>query len=296
MKSRDYTPWKLELYYRLRKKFLTNKPFEIGSPKKILLCNQGSLGDVFLTTCLIPPLKTLFAGAQIGMLITKKGAPAVKDCPGVDEIHIFDPWFDHKYSKKEKLVRRMRFEKTQYDYDLAICTSPYYSGIGSTLFSIPNRICFDTIGDKIYFNKILPLENRYIGKQYNRLLDLFGAGALACPWPISSEKKETVIFHMHSSTKEKEHPVEFWKDLAHTYRQKGKKILFTGKGRKDEVASVAKPEENVVDALSFGEFVKIISSADYLLTVDTVALHIAEIVGTPHKAFFQKPSKLWDPR
>lgn len=295
-----FTPWKIELYYRFKGMFFHSKQEAPSVPKKILLCNQGALGDVFLTTCMIPSLKETFQGVLIGVLIEPSSLPAVQVCPGIDIIHEKEAWFYPKDSKWKKLQKALNGESVQYDYDWVICTFPFYRGIGSSLRNIPFRGCFETIGDRIYFNHITPWSSGYIGEQYIRLLKTLGVSnpKLESPWNFPL-KDDHVIFHMGSADATKEFSSKYWEDLAVLYRSEGKKIIFTGSGdrQKKLIDSIAEREENYCNRLSFSEFIKKIAECDHVITVDTVTMHIAAMLKKPYFALFRKPLDfpLWYP-
>lgn len=296
-----FTPWKIELYYRMKGLFCAQKSSKLVTPEKILLCNQGALGDVFLTTCLIPALKEAFPKSFLGTLIAPASCSAVEGCPGVDAIHEEEPWFAPKDGKWEKLHKAVQKQKRSYDYDWVICTFPFYRGVGSSLKNIPIRICFETLGDRIYFNQVVSWESGYIGKQYIRLLQFLGIQDpyLQCPWNLKPSKEEYVVFHIGSADATKEYPLFYWEDLLEIYRKEGRKVFFTGNGPRQMqmIEKIVSTEENLCGKLSFFQFLQKIASADHVVTVDTVTLHIAAMLKTPYFALFRKRAdiSLWYP-
>lgn len=186
----------MELFYRAKGIFKRQRKQELITPKKILLCNHGALGDVFLTTCMIPPLKKAFASCQIGLWISPRSKAAVEGCPNIDFIHESEPWFDPRDSKWEKIKKRRQLICPNYEYDWVICSYPFFRGVGSCVKNIQTRICFDSLGDRTHFTHVIPWESAYIGAQYNRLLEQLGAGPLTCPWKLSCETKDYALFHI----------------------------------------------------------------------------------------------------
>ncbi|MDN3507249.1 MAG: glycosyltransferase family 9 protein [Simkaniaceae bacterium] len=281
-----YSPKKLETYYRLKGYFLKQSPPPNKEPTSILLSNQGSLGDVFLTTCLIPSLKEKYPKAKIGLLIDPAASVAADNCPGVDEIYKCASWFCHLDNKWKKLGKRALFKRPKLDYDWVIQTDPYYRGMGSSLKHIPKRTCFSTTADKIYFNDVIPFTSTYLAQ----LLQLIAP--LKCPWPASTKSQDYVLFHLGPSSPDRELPVAFWQDLYDSYQSQGQKVLFSGSSERErEMIEQIAP----FTPTTFAEFVQKIAGADHIVTVDTVTVHIAHILKKNTYAFFRKPTELWVP-
>ncbi|NGX26949.1 MAG: hypothetical protein K940chlam6_00876 [Chlamydiae bacterium] len=299
--KRLYTPWKIELFYRVKSFLKQKRRCILDPPKKILLCNQGALGDVFLTTCMISPLKKAFSDCHIGMLVAPQSRVAVQGCPGIDTIHELEPWFHLHDSKWTKLRKRLQFRAPEYDYDWVICTFPFYRGVGSSFHNIPNRICFETLGDRIHFNHVIPWEPGYIGEQYERLLKEVGVEnpQLQCPWELSNRAEDYVLFHMGSADAAKEFSLSFWQDLYDVYQAEGRKVFFTGSGERQEklIQKIAPQEYNYCNRLSFPEFLQKVARADHIVSVDTVTVHVAAMLRKRYYALFQKPLDvpLWFP-
>ncbi len=296
-----FTPWKVELFYRIKGIFSRRKTSVLSYPNKILLCNQGALGDVFLTTCMIPSLKKTFPDCHFGILVAPSSLPAVKDCPGIDEIHLLDPWFHPLDSKGKKLHRRMKRKIPVLEYDWVVCTFPFYRGVGSSLRQIPHRICFETLGDRIYFNHVIPWQTGYIAKQYAHLLEELGVEdpKLVCPWELSHETKDYVLFHIGSADATKEFSIPFWQDLYDAYQAEGRTVHFTGSGKRQEelIQQIALPEENFCNRLTFFEFLQKVAMAEHIISVDTVTVHMAAMLKKRYYALFQKELDvpLWFP-
>jgi len=283
----SYSPWKFEALYRLRGLFTKPPPPLNKAPISILLSNQGSLGDVYLTTCLIPALKKKYLKAKIGLLIDPKARLAAQDCPGIDEMHLCSPWFHYLDSPWKKLTKKLRFAPPHLDYEWVIQTDPYFRGMGSALKHIPRRTCFSSISDRIYFNEVLPLDQSYIGRQLEKI-----AGPLQCPWSLSAETKPYALFHLGSSDPGKEVPLAFWSDLYASYKAQGHEVLFTGSGVRDiemiEKIAVHTPT-------TFAELVQRIKEADHIVTVDTVVLHIAISLRKKTYALIRNSLNIWSP-
>ena len=63
-----------------------------GAPRRILLANGAHLGDVLLSTAVLPAIKTAFPDAEIGFLIGSWSREVLADHPLVARLHFVDHW------------------------------------------------------------------------------------------------------------------------------------------------------------------------------------------------------------
>lgn len=285
--------------------------------KKILLANQGSLGDVFLSTHLIPALKASHSGCSISFLVSGKGFFAAKGCPGVDEIHRLDYWLDGGGSSFHKAVRFFQFhlwkkpkllqELTLCEYDCAINLYPFLSDTIPLFLKarIPVRIAFDALGYRQLMTHAIPWEcGHYLTYHYQRLLEESGLcpdrRSFFSPWlarppsPARGPVGDYFLFHMGSSSATKELPPAFWRGLLGAFEEAGHRVYFTGRGKREHQqieAAVSREEQNLCDCLLWDEWIDVIGRAQGVVGVDSAIVHIAAAFSKPFALFYQNQ---WD--
>jgi hypothetical protein len=58
--------------------------------RRILVCNNGHLGDLINATAILAPLRKLFPTAQIGFLTSSCSIQVIKSNPEISYVHTFD--------------------------------------------------------------------------------------------------------------------------------------------------------------------------------------------------------------
>jgi len=282
--------------------------------RRILLSNQGSLGDIFLSTFVIPALKQAHPGCEIGLLASREAAVAAK---GVDKIHYFDHWlepydpFGRRLRKffhfhlvgKRRIARELRAE----GYDCVLHLYPFFADF-LPVYSragIPVRVAFDSGGYRDFATHLIPWQcGHYLIDHYQRLLEAIGVvlkegETLQTPWiSCRGAKQEYVVFHMGSKDPKKELALPLWKTLLEKFQ--GELVYFTGKGERENgrIEEVISHEaQNLCDRMSFEEWVACLAGARLVVSVDSAAVHIAAAMGTPFVAFYQNvpDPDLWRP-
>jgi ADP-heptose:LPS heptosyltransferase len=284
--------------------------------KKILLCNIANLGDVVISTVVLPVIKEHFPDCEIGFMVSSQSAVVIKDHPLVTRVHRFDHWYLHRFEGLCKAVLhhwitrwRLLRELRQVQYDVAIDLYSYFPNSALVLrkSQIPIRIGYSTGGFVGLFTHPVEwnFEDRYVGYAHLHLLTLLKMDVEGVsPLPYYNYKKETknyVVVHMGSSQKSKEWNLDEWIKLIRDLEAKGHKVVLTGKGKREkalckQVASQTSAQD-LSDQLSWIEFVTTIQEASQLFSVDSVALHIAAASQTPVIGFFTKKEtvRMWSP-
>jgi len=308
------------IFHRVLKVAYGKKYFrkEVPFLSKILLCNQGTYGDVFLSTFLIPGLKAIYPNCQIGVLLSPEMQEAAVGCPGVDKVHFLHHWLQpgdsngkkivkflkfHLFQKK-KLIQKLREEK----YQCAINLYPFFSDVVSLFLKakIPFRFGFKSKGYRELFSHRIPWKSGdYLLQHYKRMLHaVTGKSAyFYSPW-ISREKvgrpENYVIFHIGSRDPKKDLPVCFWKALYERFKVEGYPVYFTGKGETQRTfinQITPNADENLCDQLHWKELLPFLFHSQLVLSVDTVIVHLAAAMRKPFFVFYQNTPDpdLWRP-
>ena len=125
-------------------------------PERILLCNQGHLGDAILATALLPALRAAYPGAKIGMLVHPGSAPLVSGNPDVEWLHTVEHWHLNRRAPgwwpRWQIHRRSRAqalaELRARDYQMVLDTHPFFPNSIPLLWraGIPRRLGWSGAG------------------------------------------------------------------------------------------------------------------------------------------------------
>ena len=102
---------------------------------KILLCNEAHIGDLILSTSLLPALKKAIPDCKIGFLAGSWAKEVVEDHVFVDWVHFYDQASINRsnISKREKKQREALTKKAalknveEVGYDIALDLHSYYT-------------------------------------------------------------------------------------------------------------------------------------------------------------------------
>lgn len=281
--------------------FFTHKKKDNKKIKKILLINLAHLGDVILTTSLIPVIKKRYTNAKIGFLTASTNKDLLKDHICLDYLHFFDHFKNNR--SNNHFVRKVYlhllscskafFQIKKVKYDASIDLSSYYPNthLLTSIALIPRRIGFINGGGgnlltdpfsadlSLYFTQdILKLLSplNIIHKGYHNIVPFlfFSKSNLAIP------KGRFWIFHPFSIEKKKNLPNFFWKQLHLFFLSHGVEVVFTGNGHheKSEIDKILSGHyaRNYADQLTIGDLSELIKASQGVVCVDTMIAHLAK--------------------
>jgi len=303
------------------------------APRKLLVCNYGHLGDLLITTSLLPALKQAFPDVEIGLLTGTWNKTVVEGNPLISRVHFLDHWFQVRsaasFGTKLKdywrglpaLVRELK----AIGYDTAVDLRPWFPNSIPVLWlaRIPVRIGFDRVGFE-------PLLSHSVAFEYDRRherdhqatplrkLPLVGAllDELPLRWLTPTESGRSivqarasmqappryVILHTGASTPVRNWTEEGWKELAKKVLATGARPVFTGLGAAQEevIARITRDIPEAIDLcskLSWRELVAVIADAETVYCVETSVGHLGGALGVPVVAIYggmQDPQQ-WRP-
>jgi|GEM_PF-2058563 len=296
-----------------RKRKLNQVPKNL---KKILLCNIANLGDVVISTCVLPVIQKKFPNCEIGFLTSSTSAVVLKGHPLVTRIHEFNHWYLHRHLGYCKAVlhhwksrRRFLQELKKIKYDVAIDLYSYYPNAIAAIAKSQIPICIGyTTGG---FSSLLthPVEwkfhDRYVGYAHLHLLSLLEIDvSKESPLPsyhYQKTKREYIVIHMGSLHSLKEWDLNKWVELILRLEADGQKIILTGRGTREgslcQYVAIRTQAQDWSNQLSWLEFVVLIQEARLLISVDSVAVHIAAGAETPTVGLFtgMNLASMWMP-
>lgn len=279
-------------------------------PRRILISNGAHLGDVVVATAVIDAIRRTYPHAEIGMLVGSWSEPVVRGHPSLSWIHVVDHWIINRQgiATWRKILRylstraRALREIRAISYDAAV--DLYFYMPNSILLlrqsGIPVRIGYTSAGFGPLLTKRLDLQfgDRSILDYHYDLLCLLPGWHDAPPSvPLTPSLdhignasipggRRHVILHMGSGSRLKSWPQASWAAVGRALAAKGYPLAFTGVGATEAadinaVLAAGVEGESLCNRLSWPDFTTAIRNAALLISVDSVAVHIAAAAGTP---------------
>jgi lipopolysaccharide heptosyltransferase II len=283
------------------------------SYSNILCIRPDNMGDIIMSGPAIRALKQSF-GARITLLASPMGRPVTPLVPAIDETIVAGlPWTPAKAGPSELsgLVNLLQSKK----FDLAVIFTVYsQSPLPAALLcwqaGIPARAAWCRENPYALLTHWLPDPEPYqtIRHQVERdLLLVRHLGADTADRRLSLKQdpdatrtldarlktlsldrsKDYIVLHPGVSEQRREYPLEGWIELARKlHAQTQLPLLVTGGAAEREkteqlVAEAGKGIHSLAGVLTLAESVALISHGRLLITVNTIASHIAAAVGTP---------------
>lgn len=302
---------------------------KIPSPKSILLVNPAHIGDVVISTSLLPVLKNAFPQTKIGFLTGSWSKMVLERHPLIDRVHIIDHWRLDRGQKplRKKIVnyvlqrQKVIPEIREQGYEVSICLRFLGYKFVPPIWEagIPYRLGYDVMGFAPLLTHILPLKIEG-GRKHEMIYQADLMSFLDVPeesyaylWPNlppATEKGKAElecllgkhsgyrVLHMGSGLKLREWPRDKWKTLARRLVEEKVNLVFTGVGEYErravrEVSDALPNIVNACDRLSWEGLVELIRRADLVYCVETSVGHVASAVKTPSVAIY---GGLADPR
>lgn len=324
------------LYLTLMKPFLfvkkksQKKMFqesEVNEVKRILVSNWANMGDVVLSTSVLPAIKKAFPECIIGFLVAPHTKVIVDTHPLVDHVHVIPNWFlQWKTESFLKTVSKFFFysffryssvvkEIREKNYDCAIELYPFFPNTEDIFWKakILYRVGFaSSLQSQLLSHAVpFPKNDQYLPNTYKHLLEKIGVDSIelspsllsTIPSYLKSQpKNKYLIFHLGTTDRSKEWKTEKWRNLAKLFEDEGYELYFTGKGNAEEkiieeVIFGYRHCKSVCNKLKWEEFVELIKNTSLLISVDSVPVHIASAFNVPFiTLYFNTPSlPIWRP-
>ena len=155
------------------------------------------------------------------------------------------------------------------------------------------------IGEKHFLSQSIPwVEGKYLADHYKRFLQAINIKPepFCSPWiHTQASKEKSILFHIGSANLTKDLPIAFWKVLYTSLKTKGYQIAFSGKG--DAQKRVIEEITGHHEELNWPQFIQAIHQSALLISVDTVAVHLAAAMKTPFIVLYRATPDipLWFP-
>lgn len=301
-------------------------PLSAGRPLSVLVTNLAHLGDLLVTLPLLARLRASPRVAKLGLLIGSWGRPVLELGDLADKVHCLDHWRLNRAPAglKAKLIRHARtradavIELRRAAYDVAIDTYAYFGNSADVLWSarIPARVGFTSGGaGTLYTHRIgFDPELSLAANQARLLAPILGEAAsndtLANVLPgfradpeaerFARDLGRYIVFHVGPGLPHRDWPAANWISLGRRLQAEGFRLAFTGaaseRGHVGPIQSVLGGED-LVGRLGLTGFATVLDRAQGLVSIDTMAGHLAALFQTPNAVVFPGviPAKLWGP-
>jgi ADP-heptose:LPS heptosyltransferase len=293
-------------------------PSSLPTPRKLLICNYGQVGDLVITLSLLPALKRAFPGIELGLLCGSWNKALVEDEPLLTHIHYLDHWNQVRNSATRAqniavyvraLARTLRELKT-VGYDTAIDNRVWFpNGILELwLARIPIRVGYDFVGFapllthvvKFEFDEsrhereyqaaplaCLPIDRSMLDEVPDRWLQSDGNGfEIVAQHTQGAPPARYVILHPGASTEVKNWTEDGWAGIARRAISAGQVPVLTGLGAEQDaltarIAAEVAGAVSLSSRVSWQQLVALIADAQTVYCVDTSVGHLASAVGVP---------------
>lgn len=266
----------------------------------ILIANPAHLGDAVITTALIRALKTSNPAIKIDVLCGSWSKAIFENHPGVSDIYTLDmPALNRaKNTRQDKIAaykscfQELQKELKNKQYDLLASVYAYEPSYIPALCNLIKApiIGFSSAGyspllTRTYNTKDLPLhEVQHQAQILECMLGEYQDLSEYKLWLPKTEKpiaspKSYVVIHPGSGDSSKEWDIECWREVVRFVVAQNYPVVITGHGKREELLAreIIKDlkVENQVGKLSFAQFSGYIEHARLVISVDSVAAHIA---------------------
>jgi ADP-heptose:LPS heptosyltransferase len=301
-------------------------PLPAERPLRILVTNPAHLGDLIVTLPVLARLRASGRVARLGLAIGSWSRPVLELGDLADEVYCVDHWRLNRggTGTAAKLLRHARTRAAalaalrRANYDVAADTYAYFGNSADVLWSagVPMRIGFASGGaGTLYTHRLAFDPGLSMAANQSRLLapilgDAASADAAVDPLPgfrpdpaaerLAGELGDFVVFHVGPGLPHRDWPAVQWIALGRHLRADGLRLAFTGAAsERAQVGPIqeALGGEDLLGRLDLRGFATLLARARGLVSIDTMAGHLAALFRTPNAVVFPGvvPPGLWAP-
>ncbi|MBN2479870.1 MAG: glycosyltransferase family 9 protein [Parachlamydiales bacterium] len=269
------------------------------------MSNIAHLGDVVISTGVLPHIKEKYPDAKIGFICGSWASDVVTQHPLIDKVYFVDHRILNRsdisilkkmfsyFRSKYKALKEIKKEK----YDIAIDLYFFFPNCIHLFFKskIPTRIGYTSGGYKNFLTHTLEWieKDQHVSIYQSKLLEFLDIKKTGLKYlnplitvernfdPVLSDiiKKDYVVFHIGSGDQRKNWPIDNWKILTKKAAEKIK-IVFTGKGsfENKQIENIIQNNSNCFnfcDKLNYKNLVQLIDKAKSIVCTDSLISHIS---------------------
>lgn len=281
-------------------------------PAKILVIKLRAIGDVVLSTAVLPNLKAAYPDARIHFLTERPSSPVVEENPDTDRVLVLPSRsaFQSGWKYNVTMVQFLnQIRQQKYDLVFDLFGNPR-SALITWLSGSPNRVGYRFRGRVLAYNKrIEPRGDRVHEVEFN--LDALRGmgipvGEIHPQFYFRSEHVQKIeswlqdalpscefliAMHPWGSWKAKRWPLSSFAELATRLIRflNARVVVLWGPGEKEvakEVCALSEEELTLAPSTTLMELGALLSRCDLVIANDSGPMHIAAAVGTPTIGLF----------
>jgi ADP-heptose:LPS heptosyltransferase len=287
------------------------KPPRVSRPRRILVTQLRRLGDVVLTTALLPDLRRSFPDAAVDFLVGDRAAPLLEHHPLISDRLVYD---------RERPAQNWRAARARrYDWVIDPQSSPRTAPL-ALLSGAPVRAGFGVRGWGWVYTHRLPRQGRpteYVARERQRLLELLGVPiepprtSLAVTPEERARGRSLLESHgvslsgpvaavvLSSGEANKEWPAEHFGTMVEMLAAAGvRAFAFEMPGDSGRIvrAKASSPRLVSIATPALRDFMGALIACDVLISADTGPAHIATALSVPRVTIFgPEPPAAWAP-
>ena len=251
----------------------------------VLVMSFSHIGDAVLSTCVVEPLRELYAPSRITFLAGPTPAALLEDEPGIDEVIAHSRESQGGFLGRSGLVRELR--RRRFDVVVDLKDALYSRFIGASRIRLRER------GRRHAVDRYLGAI-RAAGASVDHARPTLTPSAeeaqAASEW-LDGAGGPRVTMHLGGGWHYKLWPPERFATVADRLAtEHGAAVaLLAGPDDGDRVAAFSEAAEmaHPVARMSLREMTAVIAACDLHIGNDTGPMHIADAVGTPVVALFE---------
>lgn len=305
-------------YKKLKEKFTiehmasqTLKAYEgLVKDTHILVIKISSAGDVVLATASLRAIRRKFPQAKVYCLTGKESRKILQNCPYLDGLIIYDPFFKDKgilkFFKLASRLRKYRFDKiidlqnNRKSHLLSFLSFPresygYDNGKGSFLLNHPAKnfkTAMPPVAHQFQILKLLGInegESQALELWPSRRDEEYIAELFEAEW--LGNARHIVGIHLAAKWKTKNWPIEYMAKLCDLLSAKNIRVIITGAEKDKPILSrlltLTRSKPSIfVGKTDIVQLAALVKRCQVFITPDSAPLHVAAAVGTPAIAFF----------
>lgn len=290
-------------------------------PRRILIVRLSALGDIVMTSGLIPALRKRFPGAELYWLTEAACTPLLKHNPRLKEVLIWPraKWEQLLKAKQYRAlwreIKAFRNMLRDYQFDLVLDGQGLLkSGLCAWFTGAPRRISIMAReGSRILVHERVtpppPDADIRISSEYRHLATYLGANEVdfkldlavgaeprtraraALEQQLQHQPERPLVALCPFTTRPQKHWIESrWSELANILHDRGlRPVLLGGPADSEAAARITANSPNLVNLtgkLKLDESVALISECQQLIGVDTGLTHMGTALNIPTVALF----------
>jgi heptosyltransferase-1 len=296
-------------------------------PRRVLVIRVSAIGDVIMSSGLLPVLRQAWPAAEISWLTDDTNAGLLASNPRLSEVialprrHWHSLWHTGQYRRLWRGLGDFARELRGRDFDLAIDLQGLLkSGIWARVSGAPRRIGLGSReGSQWLMNRVVSRQvtSDLLGKEYRALAGALGLDPACFAMDIAVEPADAqnasatlrgagveppyAVFAPFTTRPQKHWLDARWAALAGTVAAQGlRAVVLGGPGDRahGEALAAAAPDASAVSLagrMSLREAAAVIRGASLLIGVDTGLTHLGFALGTPTIALFGSTRPYLDP-